>query len=37
MPTLYQYIAPGVMLLSLIVMLEVAKKCWKDFNPKEDK
>ena len=37
MPTLYQYIALGVLLLALIVMLLVAKKCWKDFNPKEDK
>jgi hypothetical protein len=37
MPTLYQYIALGVMLLSLIVMIAVAKKCWKAFNTKEDK
>jgi hypothetical protein len=37
MPTLYQYISLGVLFVALIIMVVVAKKCWKDFNPKEDK
>jgi len=37
MPTLYQYIFVGALLVALMVMLKEAKKCWKELKPKEDK
>ena len=36
MPTLYQYAMLPILLFALIVMVKVAKKCWKELKPKED-